>query len=147
MTPRLLPFLVLLSLLLVACDTRAIEVEDAWGQPSVPGAANSAFYMTLTNRSGVDDTLLAASSASCRAMELHETQVDDRGAVQMRPLARGIPLPAGETVALTVDGRHVMCVGVAESLLVGDHVALTLEFAQADPVTVRATILTEPPAG
>ena len=66
--------------------------------------------------------------------------------MMMRELREGLPLPAGETVALAPGGNHLMLLGVKEPLVAGDTVALTLTFEAAPAVEVTATVGQPAPA-
>ena len=60
--------------------------------------------------------------------------------MMMRELKEGMPLPAGQTVELKPGGNHIMLLSVTEPLKAGDSVPLTLTFASAAPVEIRATV-------
>jgi copper(I)-binding protein len=140
--------LILITLiLLVACgegQTDGMEVSGVWGRVSPAAAENGAFYMAINNQTGEDDALVAVRSDVCRAVELHESALDDEGVMSMRPMQE-IAVPAGETVGLEVAGLHVMCIGVVTPFTLGDRVPLTLVFDKAGMIDVDAEIRTGPP--
>ena len=115
-----------------------MTVEDPWGRPSPSSAENAAFYMQLDG-AAEDDLLMSASSSACSVVELHETQMSD-GVMSMQHLPQGIPVPAGETVALEPGGLHVMCMGVQSPFAVGDMIEVGLEFENSGSMTVEAEI-------
>jgi len=134
--------------LLIACDAGrdGLVVEGAWGRPTPATAQNGAFYVTITNNTGEDDALQAVQTAACGAVELHQTAVGENGVMQMRPVAgQTVPIPAGETVSLAPGGLHVMCLDVAEPLVLGREIPLNLVFAAAGEITARAEIREEAP--
>jgi copper(I)-binding protein len=55
-------------------------------------------------------------------------------------------LPAGRAVALQPGGMHLMLIRPKAALAAGGSTPLTLKFAKAAPVTVRATIGNAPAA-
>lgn len=61
-------------------------------------------------------------------------------AMVMREMADGLALPAGETVSLDPGGYHVMLLDLVEPLETGDEFELTLDFEDADDVTVIVTV-------
>lgn len=141
-----LPFLCALFCLLLALTacggaSGEMDVADVWGRSSPAAAANGAFYMQITNRTGRDDALLAVRSDACGAVELHEMAMLENDVMSMRPVPEsGVPLPDGEMVSLQVGGLHVMCIDKVRPFVAGDTVQLTLEFAQAAPLDVTADI-------
>jgi copper(I)-binding protein len=68
----------------------------------------------------------------------------DMGTMTMQQVAE-IALPAGETVTLQPGGLHLMLIDLAEPLEIGDTFDLTLDFAEADDVTVSVEVRDEAP--
>jgi len=128
------------AVLVAACSSgdAAVTVEDPWGRPSPTSTSNAAFYMQLDG-AGEDDVLVSATSPACGVVELHETQMSD-GVMSMQHLPEGIPVPAGETVALEPGGLHVMCMGVTSPLTVGEMIEVGLEFENSGSMTIEAEI-------
>jgi hypothetical protein len=111
----------------------------------LPAGANTAMYLEITNAGTVDDRLVSVSGPIGEDVQLHETTTDDEGRMGMQEVGGGIPLPAGETVALVPGGLHVMILGVGD-LAVGDEVDMELRFEVSEPVTVTATVTDDLPA-
>ena len=57
------------------------------------------------------------------------------------PHAMSIPVPAGETVALSPGGYHGMLMGLTTALKEGDRFPVTLTFEKAGDVTVDVDVL------
>jgi len=72
-------------------------------------------------------------------VQVHESRIE-RGLMMMRELREGLPLPAGEAVALAPGGNHLMLLGVTEPLVAGNSVALTLTFESSPPLEVTAIV-------
>ena len=68
----------------------------------------------------------------------------DMGAMVMQQIM-ALDLPAGETVNLEPGGYHVMLIDLAEPLAEGDTFNVTLDFAEADDLTVEVVVRTEAP--
>lgn len=115
----------------------APTVSAAWVRATPPGASTAAAYFTISN-GGAADRLIGAESPAARELQLH-AQVDENGLRHMRQLA-DIPLPAGATVRLTAGGLHVMLVDIAAPLKPGDHVAITLHFANAADIELQVPV-------
>lgn len=70
---------------------------------------------------------------------------DGEMAMVMREIDGGLPLPAGETVTLQPGGYHVMLLDIAEPLEAGDEIELTLDFANADDMTLTVEVAASAP--
>ncbi|GAC1634904.1 MAG: copper chaperone PCu(A)C [Nevskia sp.] len=104
----------------------------------IPGAV-AVGYLQIENTGREDDVLLGATAAIASGVELHEMKTVD-GQMQMRALADGLPLPAGRRVALQSGGAHLMLLGVARPLLVGEKIPLTLHFAKAGDAAIELQV-------
>ncbi|MGZ8773844.1 MAG: copper chaperone PCu(A)C [Acidimicrobiia bacterium] len=121
-------------------ETPGLEISDAWGRPSPSAATTGALFMTITNRGSEDDALIGAMSPACGAVELHESYMNDEGAMAMRPVVGGtIRVPAGGVAVLEQGGLHVMCIDKLEEFTEGAELQLTLQFEKAGdiPLTVE----------
>ncbi len=126
----------------VSCsgDT-GIEISDAWGRPSPTVATTGAFFMTIKNNGADDDALINASSPACETVELHESYMNDEGAMAMRPAEDGrITVPAGGSAVLEQGGLHVMCIDKIEDFVEGGELELTLQFQNAGDMTLNVEI-------
>ena len=140
--------LVLAALALAACNPgqsadgseRAapqVQVSDALCRPTPVGRQATGCYLTLT--APEDDRLVSVASPVAGRIEIHESRMESN-MMMMRELKEGMPLPAGQTVELKPGGNHIMLLSVTEPLKAGDSVPLTLTFASAAPVEIRATV-------
>ncbi|WGM30376.1 copper chaperone PCu(A)C [Brevundimonas sp. NIBR11] len=114
-----------------------VAVADAICRPTPKGRQVTGCYLTLTAPDA--DTLVSVSSPVAALAQVHEMRMESN-MMMMRELEAGLPLPAGQAVALAPGGNHIMLMGVTEPLKTGDTVPLTLAFANAAPVEVRATV-------
>lgn len=104
-----------------------------------------AVFMTLTNTGTQDDRLVSASSDVAQTVEIHEVAMVD-GQMQMKPLADGLAIPAGQTVNLEPGGYHIMLIGLHQSLNDGDTFNVTLVFEHAGEVQVTVPVMVTEPA-
>ena len=125
-----------------ACSSEGgIEVADAWGRPSPSVAITGAFFMTITNNGTENDMLIGVASPACGATELHESFMNDEGALAMRPMTGGpIAIPAGASAVLEPGGLHVMCLDKLQDFAEGAQLELTLQFERAGPMTLNVEI-------
>lgn len=140
----LLPALALLTL--AACGSNeaagsgppaTVRAEGAICRPTPTGRQMTGCYLTLT--AATADRLVSASSPDANLVQVHESRIES-GMMMMRELREGLPLPAGEAVALAPGGNHLMLLGVTEPLVAGDSVALTLTFESSPPLEVTAIV-------
>jgi copper(I)-binding protein len=162
MNPTRLALLAIAPLVLAACGgDDPITIEGQWARTSPAMASMGAAYMDVTSSEG--DQLVGVSvpaSIAARA-EIHEMvpadmdhamdesmddgEMDmDMGAMVMQQIM-ALDLPAGKTVSLEPGGYHVMLIDLAEPLAEGDTFNVTLDFAEADDLTVEVVVRTEAP--
>lgn len=115
----------------------AVAAADAWCRPSPNGAKAGGCYVTLT--AATDDRLTGGSSPRAAELQVHEMKTEN-GMMKMARLTEGLPLPAGQDVALAPGGNHLMLIGLTAPLVAGETVPLTLKFASAPEVTVQAAV-------
>lgn len=115
----------------------AVAAADAWCRPSPNGARAGACYVVLTV--ATDDRLTGGSTPRAGTLQVHEMKTEN-GMMTMREMAQGLPLPAGEAVALAPGGAHLMLMDLTAPLVAGETLPLTLDFADAAPVTVQAKV-------
>jgi copper(I)-binding protein len=139
------------ALMLAACDGEAgLVVMDPWARPGQAGD-NSAVYFIIDNSRGESDNLLRASSDAAGAVELHMSMIaeqpagDGTGAIPEGEVMRMVPqesvaVPSRGTVDFEPGGLHVMLVDLQQNLVVGESLALTLEFEQAGEITLEVPI-------
>ena len=130
--------------ILAACSAQpetpklaVVEVTDALCRPTPNGRDTTACYAVLT--ASTDDRLVSVASPIAGTGEVHEMKTEN-GVMSMAELKDGLPLPAGQAVALAPGGTHIMLFQLATPLAVGDTVSLTLTFEHAEPLGVRATV-------
>lgn len=127
--------------LLAACGAPAtpdIAVEDPWARATVAGQDGAA-YLTIINRGGSDDRLIAVSVPRARHAMLHSSSMQG-GVTRMRDLADGLAIPARATVELAPNGPHIMLGGLATPLRPGEKLPAELRFAKAGAKQVTIAV-------
>ncbi|MBR0673739.1 copper chaperone PCu(A)C [Neoroseomonas soli] len=114
-----------------------IAIGHPWSRAAGANATGAGF-MRLRNTGTQPDRLLSASASIARAVELH-THVRDGDVMRMRPV-EAIVIAPGETVELRPGGYHVMLVGLAQPLVQGTRVPLTLRFERAGEIQVELAV-------
>lgn len=113
-----------------------VEISNARINPPLPGQSTGVAFMDLVNY-GDEDRLISISSSVSDRIELH-THLNEDGVMKMRRV-EGIDLPHDEPVSLKPGSYHVMM--FEADLAVGDEVVLTLDFENADDLTVVAPVI------
>ena len=145
-----LPLFAALSLLtLAACgnadsgkgaDGTAITpvvASDALCRPTANGRKVTACYLTLV--AAADDTLESVTTPAAARASIHESMMEG-GMMMMHPVEGGLPMVAGQAIAFTPGGNHIMLNDVKTPLAVGDRLELTLTFDKAPDLTVTVPV-------
>ena len=128
-------------LVLVACGSGGeMKIENVQANLTLP-TETGAVYMTITNETGEDDSLVGASVPGCVAVELHHMIMEGEVMVMQEVPGGEIPISDGETVELKRGGLHVMCIGKTDQFEIGDEVQVTLEFDKAGEIEVTAEVI------
>lgn len=132
---RAMVVLVAMGLIVTACggDGDAVSVTDVWARTTE--GPNGAVYLTI--EAGSDDVTLTgvAVTTDVAAMaQIHRSAMGSDGSMSMEP-AGDVTIPAGESVEFAPGGLHVMLMGLAGPLEVGDSFEVTLSFGSGVEVT------------
>ena len=117
-------------------QTGQLEIKTPWARATPGHAEDGAAYLTIVSPTA--DGRTAASSPVAKKAELHTMSMEG-GVMRMRPLA-AIDIPAGQTVALSPEGMHIMLLGLTQPLHEGQSFSLTLSFDHAGPRQVTVAI-------
>lgn len=120
-----------------------IHLSGHWIRAMLPGQKVAGGFVTITNKGGAEDRLVSVSTPMAGRAEIHEMSIVD-DVMTMRPLADGLPLPAGETVELKPGSYHLMFMAVEEPFKEGGMVPVVLTFEKAGNVELMLPVM---PAG
>ena len=98
------------------------------------GRSPAAIYLTITNRTAVADTLTAIECDAGLMVVLH-------GAMPKMETLTDLAIAPGETLRLAPGARHGMVAAPRPTIMAGDSVLVTLRFARAGAVLVRAAAI------
>jgi copper(I)-binding protein len=115
-----------------------ISVVDPYVRMAPPGAKATGAFMTIRNAGDKATQLVSAASAAAKIVELHN-HINDGGVMRMRQV-KEIAVPAKGEAQLKPGGYHVMLIDMNAPLKEGDHVVLTLGFADGSNKEVHATV-------
>ncbi|MGZ8606978.1 MAG: copper chaperone PCu(A)C [Actinomycetota bacterium] len=131
--------LTVIALGLSACSGGGdVTVSDVRSNACAEGDA-CGIFMTIANDGDAADTLVGATSDVSDTCGLHTVEMDDAGEMAMVPI-EDIPVPAAGSVELKPGSLHVMCMPLNRELAEGDTFPVTLQFDQADDVTLDVTV-------
>ena len=118
-----------------------VVATGAWARTSPASAEAGAAYMTLTNTSASDVELVGAAvpSSVAATAEVHETSMAEGGMMSMKQVA-SVTVPANGSVELAPGGFHIMILQLAEPLVAGEDIPITLSFAEGEDVQVIAEV-------
>jgi copper(I)-binding protein len=115
-----------------------LRVDHPFARATPPGARSGAVYLTIENGGSTADRLVRVASPAAASVELH-TMTMDGNVMRMRAIT-GLDIAPGAKVTLGSSGYHVMLVGLAHPLAVGDKIPLTLTFEKAGSVDVSVFV-------
>jgi copper(I)-binding protein len=124
-----------------AAHAAAIAIEHPWSRPTPPSAPTAVGYLTIINRSGEPDRLVAVSSPAAAQVSVHSMSMTG-GVMRMRPVD-ALPIPPAAPVTLAPDGDHLMFIGLKRPFKAGDHIPVTLTFEHAGQT--RTALIVQPP--
>jgi len=116
-----------------------LVLEGTWTRATPPKAMAGGGFVTITNKGTEADRLVSAASPVAGRVEIHEMAVTD-GVMKMRELENGLPIPAGETVALKPGGFHIMFMQLNQPFKMGEKVPVTLTFEKGGEVEIQLDV-------
>ena len=126
-----------------------IEIGHPWSRATPPTAPAAGGFLTLLNKGGAPDRLLAVQSPAAGRVEIHEMKMDG-SVMRMRELDKGLVLTPGEKVELKPGGYHVMFMELKAPFQKDQKVPATLVFEKAGRIDVEFQVEAlgaAPPAG
>lgn len=117
----------------VSSEQKQIKVTGAF-VPKPVNVEMAGGFLTVTNKAGKADTLLAATSDLSDDVQLHETVNNKMRRVE------SFNVPVNGTLKLARGGNHLMFLELKRELSVGDTVEVELEFENAGSMTVEMPV-------
>ncbi len=115
----------------------AVAVTEAWSRATTGAGQTAAVYVTVT--AAQPDRLTTVSTPAASMAELHQSRME-AGVMQMRAVPGGLAVTPGTPIHMAPGGYHIMLMGLKQPLKLGDHVAVTLSFEHAGPITADALV-------
>ena len=136
------PVAALLATFMIAVTGTAhaeIVINGVWSRATAPGLDRGAVYFELENTGRRGDQMIGVSTPRAPRAELHQT-IEEGGNSRMVHTPE-VRVPAEGEVIFEPGGRHVMLMGLSESLREGETFDLTLELEHNGPVTLTVDVL------
>jgi copper(I)-binding protein len=129
-------------------QAQTVEVKNAWERATVQGQKATGAFMQITAPAAT--TLIGVSTPVAGVAEIHEMKMDG-DVMRMRPLPKGLELPAGKAVQLKPGGYHLMLMDLKLPLQKDTTIPLTLTLRDSKGVQstqeLRVPVLSAAPAG
>ena len=140
---------ILLAVVLAAgAQAQTVEVKNAWVRATVQGQKATGAFMQITAPAA--STLVSISTPVAGVAEVHEMKMDG-DVMRMRPLTKGLELPAGTAVQLQPGGYHLMLMELKLPLQKDTTIPITLTLQNSKGVQstqeLRVPVLTAAPKG
>ena len=129
-------------------QAQTVEVKNAWARATVQGQKATGAFMQITAPAAT--TLIGVSTPVAGVAEVHEMKMDG-DVMRMRPLPKGLELPAGKAVQLKPGGYHLMLMDLKLPLQKDTTIPITLTLRDSKGVQstqdLRVPVLSAAPAG
>ena len=129
-------------------QAQTVEVKNPWARATVQGQKATGAFMQITAPAA--STLVSVSTPVAGVAEIHEMKMDG-DVMRMRPLPKGLELPAGKAVQLKPGGYHLMLMDLKLPLQKDTTIPLTLTLRDSKGVQstqeLRVPVLSAAPAG
>ena len=129
-------------------QAQTVEVKNAWARATVQGQKATGAFMQITAPAA--STLVSVSTPVAGVAEIHEMKMD-ADVMRMRPLPKGLELPAGKAVQLKPGGYHLMLMDLKLPLQKDTTIPITLTLRDSKGVQstqdLRVPVLSAAPAG
>ena len=129
-------------------QAQTVEVKNAWARATVQGQRATGAFMQITAPAA--STLVSVSTPVAGVAEVHEMKMDG-DVMRMRPLTKGLELPAGKAVQLKPGGYHLMLMDLKLPLQKDTTIPITLTLRDSKGVQstqdLRVPVLSAAPAG
>ncbi len=140
--------LVIAMVLVAGVQAQTVEVKNAWVRATVQGQKATGAFMQITAPAA--STLVSVSTPVAGVAEVHEMKMDG-DVMRMRPLTKGLELPAGKAVQLKPGGYHLMLMDLKLPLQKDTTIPVTLTLQDSKGVQstqdLRVPVLSAAPAG
>ena len=113
-----------------------LKIGHPWSRATPAGAKVGGGYLSIENTGTTADRLVSVSVPFAARSEIHEMAVKD-GIMTMRPLDKGVEVPAGAKVEFKPGGYHIMFMGLKAPIAKDSQIPVTLVFEKAGSIDIE----------
>ena len=124
----------------------SIDISRPWARTPSATALEAGGFLTLINKSGESDRLVAATSPAAGKIAIRGIKIVGP-TMTMRPIERGLGLPPDTAITMKPRGYHLFFEELKTPLAKGDKVPVTLTFEKAGTRQVELIVEAEGPIG
>jgi copper(I)-binding protein len=124
----------------------SIDISRPWARTPSATALEAGGFLTLVNKSGETDRLIAATSPAAGKIAIRGIKIAGP-TMTMRPIERGLGLPPDTAITMKPRGYHLFFEELKAPLAKGDKVPVTLTFEKAGTRQVELIVEAEGPIG
>ena len=129
--------LVMGSMTAAQANAASLTASNAWSRPTASVAMPGVVYVTITD-SGADTSLVGVSTPVAADAQMHRS-LTQNGMMEMLPV-KSLPVAPGSPIKFSPGDYHIMLLGLAQPLSVGQTFPLTLTFSDGSRVTTTVTV-------
>lgn len=109
-----------------------VKINDCWVKAPIAGSDTTAAFMTFSNTSDEEISLLSIKTEAAHMAHFHNMK-EEGGVISMLSLDK-LTIPAHEKVSLNARGLHVMLMGLKEPLYSGDWIEVEFELSDGSRI-------------
>lgn len=120
-------------------QTTPIHIESTFARASIGKQTSGSAYLTITNKSQAEDTLVKLETPIAQKVEIH-LMTTDNNIMKMREVSDLNLLPQQKITMQPGSGYHIMLMNLVKPLKEGTTFPLTLYFKRAGKLTVTVDV-------
>lgn len=128
-------FLIILFFCVFLAAKENIIISDIYAKATPPNVVNTAIFMTIINNSSNDISLIKISSSRSDIAEIH-TNIQENGMMKMIRIPQ-LKIKAKDSHILEPKKDHIMLINIANPLIEGEKIDLTLNFDNGEKIKVE----------
>jgi len=116
-----------------------LEIVHPWARAQLKGSDVADGFVKIINHGSTPDRLVSVKVEFAKTAQVHDMKMEGT-TMQMMELKDGLEIPAGATVELKPNGRHIMFLGMQEELAPDELIPGELMFEKAGTLKVEFMI-------
>lgn len=117
-----------------------LVITQPWVRAAPKGSELTSSYLNIENKGTAADRLVKASADIAEQVQIQKT-TKTGGAITAAPMEGGLPIAAGEKIALAPGSFKLALMKLKDKLKKGAQIPISLEFEKAGKTTVSFEVL------